>query len=194
MAQEFVMNTGLLFAGALAAFSLTTAAHADRPFTAKDLASMDRVSNPKLSPDGHYVVYDLRTVDFNANKSTHSLWLIDLTKAGDQPRRLAASDGGATDPYWSPDGKSIYFASSRSSGNQIWRTDPSGAQALQVTSLPLDVGAFRVAPDGKHIVLSAAVFPDCDTMECSKSRLDAKAASKTTGVLYDRLFVRHWDE
>jgi acylaminoacyl-peptidase len=190
------MNFRPIFAGALAVLSVTVTAtaHADRPFTAKDLAALDRVSNPKLSPDGHYVVYDLRTVDFDANKSAHSLWLIDLDKAGDQPHRLAASDGRATDPYWSPDSKSIYFTSSRSGGNQVWRTDPSGAQAAQVTSLPLDVGSFRVAPDGKHIVVSAAVFPDCVTMACTKSRMDAKAASKATGVLYDKLFVRHWDE
>src|SRR6185437_13828976 len=99
------MKFQAILAGALAALSVTTVAHADRPFTAKDLASMDRVSNPKLSPDGHYVVYDLRTVDFDANKSAHSLWLIDLIKSGDQPHRLAASDGGATDPCWSPDSK-----------------------------------------------------------------------------------------
>ena len=49
-----------IFAGALAALSLTSAAHADRPFAAKDLATLDRVSNPKLSPDGRYVVYALR--------------------------------------------------------------------------------------------------------------------------------------
>jgi acylaminoacyl-peptidase len=183
----------VVFAGAFAAFSLTAAAYADRPFTAKDLATLDRVSNPKLSPDGRYIVYDLRTVDFDANKSAHSLWLIDLSKAGHQPYRLAASDGGATDPYWSPDSKSIYFISSRAGGNQIWRTDPSGSQAVQVTALPLDVGSFRVAPDGKHLVLSAAVFPDCDTMACTKSRMETKAASKATGVLYDKLFVRHWD-
>ncbi len=183
-----------ILAGVLAALSLTAAAHADRAFTAKDLATLDRVSNPKLSPDGRYVVYDLRTVDYDANKSAHALWLIDLSKSGDQPHRLAASDGGATDPYWSPDGKWVYFASARSGANQVWRTDPGGAQAVQVTNLPLEVGSFRIAPDGKHIVLSAAVFPDCDTMACTKSRLDAKAALKTTGVLFDRLFVRHWDE
>ena len=35
------MNLRLILAGAIAALSLTTAAHADRPFTAKDLATYD---------------------------------------------------------------------------------------------------------------------------------------------------------
>ena len=189
------MKFHAILAGAIVAAVLCAPAFADRPFTAKDLVTLDRVSNPKVSPDGRYVVYELRTTDYAENKALHALWLIDLEHSGDAPRRLAASEGGATDPAWSPDGKAIYFASSRSGGsNQVWRTDPSGAQAVQVTHLPLDVGSFRVAPDGDHIVLSMAVFPDCDTAACTKSRLDAKAASKMTGIVYDKLFVRHWDE
>jgi acylaminoacyl-peptidase len=39
-----------------------------------------------------------------------------------------------------------------------------------------------------------AVFPDCDTPDCTKQRLDARAKDKATGVLYTKLFVRHWDE
>jgi dipeptidyl aminopeptidase/acylaminoacyl peptidase len=188
------MRLHAILAGAIFAAALSVPALADRPFTAKDLATLDRVSNPKVSPDGRYVVYQLRTTDYAENKAQQALWLIDLDHAGDAPHRLAASEGGASDPAWSPDGKSIYFVSSRSGGNQIWRTDPHGSQGVQVTTLPLDVGSFRIAPDGAHIVLSMVVFPDCATPACTKSRLDATAASKATGVLYDKLFVRHWDE
>jgi acylaminoacyl-peptidase len=163
-------------------------------FTAKNLVTLDRVSSPKLSPDGRYVVYDLRTTDYDANKSAHALWLIDLDHAGEGAHRLAASDGGAQDAHWSPDSKTIYFASTRSGANQIWRTDIAGAQAVQVTDLPLEIGAFRVIPDGRHLVVGIAVFPDCDTLACTKSRIDAKAAGKANGVVYDKLFVRHWDE
>ncbi len=177
-----------------AGLAVAPVAMAERPFTAKDLATLDRVSNPKVSPDGRYAVYDLRTVDYAENKSVHGLWLIDLDHAGAGSHRLAISDGGATDPYWSPDGKAIYFASDRSGSNQVWRTDLTGAKAVQVTQLPLDVGAFRVAPDDRHLVVSLAVFPDCGTIACTKARLDAKAASKANGVVYDKLFVRHWDE
>jgi len=37
------------------------AAAATRPFTAKDLASIERVSSPSISPDGRYVAYSVRT-------------------------------------------------------------------------------------------------------------------------------------
>jgi acylaminoacyl-peptidase len=37
------------------------------------------------------------------------------------------------------------------------------------------------------------VFPDCDNLECTRRRLDERAAQKGTGRLFDHLFIRHWD-
>ncbi|NQE60360.1 S9 family peptidase [Caulobacter sp. RHG1] len=162
-------------------------------FTAKDMASLDRLSDPRVSPDGRYVLYSVRTLDYPANRATMSLWIADL-KARMAPRRLAISDGGASSGRWSADGKSIYFSSSRASGTeQVFRTDVMGETATQVTNAPFDVQAFRVAPDGKTIVVGQAVFPDCADLACTEARLAAKTATKATGVVYDRLFVRHWD-
>ncbi|WP_419254933.1 prolyl oligopeptidase family serine peptidase [Caulobacter sp. ErkDOM-YI] len=164
-----------------------------RPFTAKDMASLDRLSDPRVSPDGRFVIYSVRTMDFEANKASMSLWISDL-KAKMAPRRLAVSDGGASSARWSPDGMSIYFMSSRAGGtDQLFRTDAMGETAVQVTSAPFDVGAFKVSPDGKTLVISQAVFPDCDTLDCTQARLDARKSVKATGVVHDKLFIRHWD-
>jgi acylaminoacyl-peptidase len=32
-------------------------------FTAKEMASLDRLSDPRVSPDGRYVLYSVRTLD-----------------------------------------------------------------------------------------------------------------------------------
>jgi len=184
---------------ALAAACLISTPHAQaRTLTPHDLVMLDRISDPHISPDGKSVVYDVRSTDYTANKGVHAIWDICLSCGSGQPWRLAASDGGATNPRWSPDGKSIYFLSSRNGSTQIWRTDISashaGAAPVQVTHLPLDIGTFRIAPNNKALVFSAAVFPDCDTLSCTKTRLDARAAQKASGTLYTKLFVRHWDE
>jgi len=59
------------------ALSLTTVALApsasSKPFTAAVMASLDRIDDPRVSPDGRYVLYALRTVDFAANKASKSL-------------------------------------------------------------------------------------------------------------------------
>lgn len=162
-------------------------------FTAKDMASLDRLSDPRVSPDGRYVLYSVRTMDYPANKASMSLWLADL-KSKMAPRRLKISDGGASSGRWSADGKTIYFASSRAGGTeQVFKTDVAGETATQVTSAPFDVQAFKVAPNGKTIVVGMAVFPDCPDLACTEAKLAAKSATKATGVVYDRLFVRHWD-
>jgi acylaminoacyl-peptidase len=164
-----------------------------RPFTAQDMASLERVSDPRLSPDGHYALYDVRSVDYAANKTRHAVWLADVT-GHDSPRRLAISDKGVSAARWSPDGKSIYFISDREGDTgQVFKTDLAGASAVQVTAMPLDVEAFKLSPDGKTLVVSQAVFPDCADLACTKDRLTGKKARKASGQVYDRLFVRHWD-
>jgi dipeptidyl aminopeptidase/acylaminoacyl peptidase len=182
---------------AMSALALSLAAAAFAPaasaktFTAKDMASLDRIDDPRVSPDGHYALYALRTVDYAANKASKSLWIADLKTHAS--RRLAISDGGASSGRWSPDG-SIYFLSDRAGGiDQVFRTDLSGKTAVQVTSGPLAVGAFKIAPGGKVLVVSLSVFPDCPDVACTKARLDAAKANKATGMVFDRLFVRHWD-
>lgn len=195
------MIKSLRFAASAAVLSLalvgTAHAQAVAPkphvFTAKDMASLDRLSDPRVSPDGRHVLYAVRTMDYPANKASMSLWVADL-KTKMAPRRLKISDGGASSGRWSADGKSIYFVSSRAGGtDQVFRTDVAGEAATQVTATPFDVQAYKIAPDGKTIVVAMAVFPDCADLACTEARLAAKTATKATGVVYDRLFVRHWD-
>src|SRR4051812_32557772 len=86
----------------VAAFAVAPAALAAqdqgrRGFTAKDMVQLERISDPRVSPDGRFVVYSVRTMDFAANKASMSLWLADL-KAKTAPRRLAVSEGGANSP------------------------------------------------------------------------------------------------
>ncbi len=166
---------------------------AKRGFTAKDLVMLDRASDPRLSPDGHRLAYQLRETDYEANKGLNSLWLIDLEHQASAPRRLTPADKNSTSPRWSADGRALYFLSTRSGTSQVWKLDLAGGEAQAVTQLPLDVGTFLLSPDGRKLVVALEVFPDCTTLACTRQRLDEKAAQKNTGVLYSKLFVRHWD-
>ena len=168
-----------------ACITLGGAAHA-RPFTARDLVGLDRVSDPHVSPDGRAIAYDVRSTDLAANKGVHAVWLLQ----DGQPRKLT---GDATNPRWSADGKALYVLSGRSGSDQVWRVGLDGEVPVQVTHLPLDVGAFRVSPDGRTLVVSMAVFPDCETPACTAQRVAAQKADKASGQVFDHLFIRHWD-
>ena len=76
---------------ALRARSRPGAAAAARPITATDLATMRRLGAPAVSPDGNWVVYQLRETDLEANRGRTDLWLLDLRAAGRRagPDRLA---------------------------------------------------------------------------------------------------------
>ncbi|HUR41307.1 MAG TPA: S9 family peptidase [Verrucomicrobiae bacterium] len=166
-------------------------AAAPRPFTAQDLVGLERIADPRISPDGRYVAFQLREADVAANKGIHGLWFIDLSQKKPVPSRLTAAGVESNTARWS--GNRLYFLSTRSGSQQLWRLDLGGGEAQRVSELPLDVGAYRVAPDGKRIALALEVFPDCATLACTRSRLDERAASKARGQVHDRLFVRHWD-
>ena len=170
----------------------TAAAAAPKPFSVHDLVMLDRVLDPRLSPDQRHVAYQLRETDFAANKGVNGLWLVDLSQKNPAPKRLTAEGAESNTPRWSADGR-LYFLSTRSGSQQVWRLDLAGGEAQPVTNLPLNVAAFRVAPDGRRLLLALEVFAGCADLACTRSRLDQRAASKARGQVYDRLLVRHWD-
>ena len=184
-------------AGILLAFATTTAmstptTDAPRPFTADDLVRLERVSDPQLSPDGKSVAYTLRRTDWDNNKGVLDLWLAPVD--GGAPRQLTKADGNHSEPRWSADGRWLYFLSTRSGSAQIWRLDlADGGDAKPVTELPLPVSNYALSPDGRRIAVSIDVFPDCKDLACTKQRLDERAKQKTTGMVFDKLFIRHWD-
>jgi dipeptidyl aminopeptidase/acylaminoacyl peptidase len=179
--------------------AMAPAAAAPRGFTVEDLVTMERVGAPVVSPDGSRIVYTVRATDMAKNRGHTDLYLVDLRGAHPEPQRLTSDAASSTDPEWSPNGDAIYFLSSRSGSSQIWRlpvaagAGSAGSAAAPVTNLPIDVDAFRIAPTGDRIALSMSVFRDCADLTCTTARLAARAQDKSTGKLYDRLFVRHWD-
>jgi dipeptidyl aminopeptidase/acylaminoacyl peptidase len=160
------------------------------PFDVRDLIAFDRLSEPKVSPDGRLVVFTVSALDFEANKRRTDLWISNTDGTG--LRQLTRNESSDTSAVWAPDGKAIYFASTRSGSSQVWRLSLDGGEPQPVTSLPLDVGSFALSPDGTKLALSMEVFPGT-TVAATKTRLDAEAAKKATGKIYDSLFFRHWD-
>jgi dipeptidyl aminopeptidase/acylaminoacyl peptidase len=163
------------------------------PFTVEDLVLLKRISDPRLSPDGRQVAFVQRETDLDANKGRTSLWLLDLAPATALRRRLTDVKANDSSPRWSPDGRTLYFLSTRSGSSQVWRLALTGGDAQRVTDYPLDVGALKVSPRGDRLALSMDVFPDCATLECTRERLSGRASNKASGRTYERLFIRHWD-
>ena len=166
--------------------------HAEtHPFTVHDLVAMDRVGDPQPSPDGAMVAFVVTTMDLEANRGGRNLWL--AATDGSVVHRLTTHAKSDWSPRWA-DSRMLYFLSVRSGSTQVWRMAVDGGEAEQVTDLPLDVEAFKVGPGARALYLGLKVFADCDdSVPCTVERLEAEAERKTTGLIFDQTFVRHWD-
>ncbi|HEX2492411.1 MAG TPA: S9 family peptidase [Steroidobacter sp.] len=139
------------------------------------------------------MAFTLRETDMNANRGRQDLWSLDLQAKDAQPRQLTSHPENDHSPAWSADGRFLYFLSTRSGSSQVWRLAKAGGEAEQVTGLPLDIGSFRVAPNGALLAVSMDVFPDCIDLACTQERLQRASVEAASGKVHDRIFVRHWD-
>jgi dipeptidyl aminopeptidase/acylaminoacyl peptidase len=161
------------------------------PFSVDDMLAMQRIGEPALSPDGQWIVFSLRTTDFEANKGKLDLWLV--SRDGATLRRLTTHDAADTAPEFSKDGKSVFFLSTRSGSQQIWRMALDGGEPRQVSDLPLDVGAYVPFGDDKRFVVALDVFVDAKTLAETVERDGKVEKSKLKARVYDELLFRHWD-
>lgn len=154
---------------------------------------MERLGDPRPSPDELWVVFTRRAWDPEANKTTTNLWLVSID--GKTMRQLtSAKHQEDTSPIWSPDGRTVAFVSNRSGSQQIWTIRVDGGEARQLTKFPLDVGNLRWSPTGRHIAFSAEVYPDTCDFETTARRDKERADSPVKAMKFDRLFIRHWDK
>ncbi len=170
--------------------SLSSYAYAAKtPFTAEHLINMERVSSPQLSPNEKSVTYVVRKTDIQANRGRTDLWLADLTTG--KNTQLTTHQASDHSPKWH--NNNIYFISSRSGSSQIWRINPKNKSLKQVTDFPISVTSFKLSRDGKKIVFSASVYPNCKNFQCTVDTDKLESEKQTSGVVYDKMFVRHWD-
>jgi len=184
----------VLIAGVALLAAVNAAASVPHPFGIHDLVMLDRVSDPQISPDGKRVAYQVRETDYEANKGKNGIWAIELGNPKAQASRLTDVTANATAPRWSADGSAIYYQDK----GQIWRLPAGGkGAALQATNLALDINAYKFSADGRQVLLSLDIDPQCgkenDPIACTKKHDDDKGKSKASGRVYDKLFVRHWD-
>jgi len=178
----------------LLAALLPMAAQAGKPFDVRTMVNLERVSSPALSPDGRKVVFAVRQTDYAANKGSTSLWIEDLVaRDAAPPVRFTAAGFNVNSPAFSRDGKTVYFLAAKSGSMQLWSQPVAGGDAVQVSDYALDVGGFKLSPDGKSALVVFEVFNGCANLACTKKRLDDSAANKASGQVFDKVFIRHWD-
>lgn len=128
-----------------------------RSIIVEDLYKIVYIEEPRISPDGQWVVYVQVTVDKLENDYKRNIWLV--PSAGGDPVQLTRG-GQDSAPRWSPDGSTLAFVSRRSGEDakpQIYLLPvmAPGGEARALTDAPNGATAPDWSPDGEHIAYLA---------------------------------------
>jgi len=178
-----------------------------RPMTFADLQAMKRVSDPQISPSGKWVLFSVTDVSLENNSKTNHLWAVPL--AGGKEVQLT-SGKGESEGRFSPDGKSVMYASAETGSSQVWISpwdDATGKMAPghQVTSLETETDGAIWAPDSKHFLFVSEVYPECESKapigpqrneeeaNCNALKDAVEAKNPVKAHIFTTLLYRHWD-
>jgi dipeptidyl aminopeptidase/acylaminoacyl peptidase len=181
--------------------------------TFEDMMQMKRLGSTAVSPDGKWLAYSVTTVNLDANTKTAELWIQPIAASNAEssaPHRLEVARPGDDGLQFSPNNKRILFLSGRSGSQQILLADfdpATGAASnpTQLTHSSVEPDNAQWSPDGRSIVFTAAVYPDCPAFTsdaaaeasqadiCNATRDKAAADSKVKAQIFTHLLYRHWN-
>jgi dipeptidyl aminopeptidase/acylaminoacyl peptidase len=203
--RKSTATLALLFASAVTPLCPALPAQPKRPMTFEDMMKMKRLGETAVSPDGKWLVYSVTSVNLDKNAKTTELFLQPI--AGGEAKPLTVTHPGDSGVQFAPDGKRMLFLSGSKGGQQVWLAnfDPAtGATSTpkKLTSISTEADNALWSPDGKSVVFTSAVYPDCPAItaadfatgdKCNADRDAAQAASKVKAQIFTHLLYRHWN-
>ena len=141
----------IAFSGTRDIFVVTVADRRLKALTRSQYSWLAGVT-PAYSPDG-------RTIAFSRNTDWSNRALFLMAADGSKLRRLTRGEGTVRKfrrdsmPTWSPDGRTLVFASNRDGNGELYAIDATGRNERRITNTPLvDEQNPRFSRDGRRIL------------------------------------------
>ncbi|PWB75858.1 hypothetical protein C3F09_01735 [candidate division GN15 bacterium] len=152
-----------------------------RKITAKDLFRYQVLTSVSISPDERYVAYTVEHIDEKDNKYYTNLYMLDLKIGSNiQFTHGKQSDGK---PYWSPDGKTLAFVSTRDKKTGIYLMPISGGAERKLIELEAAIGALNWTPDGRTLIFTMR-YEDSHYIQDEKKKSEPPAYRHITRLWY----------
>ncbi|SMO43827.1 S9 family peptidase [Solitalea koreensis] len=147
------------------------------------LMKLGRVSEPRVSPDGKKVLYNVRYMDIAANKGNSDLYMMDIN--GQNVKPVAVGPESPFSGKWRPDGRKIGYIE----GGQVWEMNPDGSDKVKITDVKEGISGFGYSPKMGYLWYLSDVKLDKNPAEIYTDLPKVDGAR-----IIDGLFYRHWTE
>ncbi len=161
----------------------------DGKMTPEVLLSFGRLSDPQVSPDGQYILYNVSYTSIAENKACANLFI--CRTDGSERQQLTASAQSIGNARWCLSGKKIiylkdsqiYIADIKKTRNGwVMRNDE------QISDIPAGVSGFKLSPDGSMLMFTSTVKSHVRKPADLYGDLDKADAFATDDLMY-----RHWN-
>jgi dipeptidyl aminopeptidase/acylaminoacyl peptidase len=147
-------------------------------WTPEEMMKVKGVGSVLPSPDGKRVLFTVTEPVMTEDKSEYLTQVWMAAADGSGAVQFTFGDKSSTNPQWSPCGKWIAFASSRSGKNNVWLIRADGGEAERLTDVKSGVGSFAWAPDGRSIAFAMADPANDKEEKDQKARNDARVVGE----------------
>jgi len=154
--------------------------------TPEILWKFGRVGNHEISPDGKWVVFSVSRYDSKTLGRTSNIFV--LATSGGEPQKVTEDRFSDVAPTWTPDGGKIAFLSNRYGDYQVWTMNVDGSERMPYTKIDGGINAFKIAPDGKHLMYTQDVKMESTVLEKHTD------LPKANAMAMDDLMYRHWND
>ena len=157
--------------------------------TPEVLLAFGKVTDPQISPDGAFILYNVSYTSIRKNRSCANLYICNADGSGRQ--QLTASAHSISNARWCDGGKKIIYLRD----GQIWiaglRHGKKGWSLRnedRISDIPAGIREFKLSPDQTRLMYTSTVKSGVNRP--SDLYKDLK---KSDAIITDDLMYRHWD-